>query len=137
MLRKKVMFGLVAGCVAVAGAWALSPAQASADDAHLTVTPAVYRVNGASAPPASVQLVRHHGYYGGGGWRGGYRGYGWGGGYRGYGWGGGYRGYGWGGYYRPYYARPYYGYSGGLGYGYGYGYPGYGYGGYYGGGYCW
>lgn len=107
------------------------PTQASADDAHLAVTPAIHQT-GDSSQSAQIQLVRH-------GWGGGYRG--WSGGYRGYGGWGGYRGYGYGGFYRPYY-RPYigigigprygFGYGGyGPGYGYGYGgYPAYGYGGY-------
>jgi hypothetical protein len=99
-----LMAGLVVGGV-VAGSAAT---KASADDARLNVTPAVYRSDESSPAKPSVQLA---GYYGRG-W-----------GYRGYGW----RGYG----YRPYY-RPYvYGYPAvGFGYpayGYGYGYPAYGY----------
>jgi hypothetical protein len=129
MLRNKVQWSLVAGCLAAAGAWVLNSAPASADDARLTVTPAVYRVEEGRAPGTAVQLVRHYGYYGGRGWGGGWR--------RGGGWGGGYRGYGWGGYYRPFY-RPYYNYGFYGGPGFGYGYPaygyGYGYGPYYGGG---
>ncbi len=123
MLRNKVKWGLVVGCLAVTAAWALAPTPASADDARLTVAPAIYRVTDGSAPGATVQLVRHHGFYGGRGWGGGWR-RGWGGGWGGYGW----RGYGWRGYYRPYLYRPYYGYGyyGGPGFGYGYGYPGYG-----------
>lgn len=134
MSRRKWALGLVVACVALAAMYAMAPAQASADDARLTVAPAVYRPGDSNAG-ASVQLVRHHGYYGGGrGWYGGYRGYG-------YGYGG------WGGYRRGFYGRPYVGVYAGPGYGYGYGYgaPGYGYGyaapgygyGYYGGGRCW
>ena len=125
MSRRRWALGLIVACVALAAMYAMVPAQASADDARLTVTPAVYR-SGDSNAGATVQLVRHHGYYGGGrGWYGGYRGYG-------YGYGGG-----WGGYRRGFYGRPYYGAYAAPGYGYGYGYaaPGYGYGCY--GGRCW
>jgi len=126
MLRRRVSLGLAIGCAALGAAFWVSPAPASAADARLTVTPAVYRpaVAGNSGP--AIQLV-HHGHHGGGY---GHHGYGHGG--------GGYRGYGYGyGYARPYYggyARPAYGaYYGGYG-AYG-GYGGYAnYGGYRG---CW
>jgi hypothetical protein len=124
MSTKTRIIGSAALCAGVLAAFAIAGSQASADDARLTVTPAVYRTADGDDHGATIQLVRH----------------GWGGGYRG-GWGGGYRGYrygGWGGYgYRPI-VRPYvgfgYGYPayGGYGYGYpayGYGYPAYGYGG--------
>ena len=129
MLWRIATVGLGMGCVALATACALSPGKSMADDARRGISPAVYRVNDASASGGKIQLVRHHGYNGG--YAGG-RGLGWGGGYRGY------RGYGYAGYYRPYYARPFYGayYGASPGYGYGYGSPGYGYGGY-GGGRCW
>jgi hypothetical protein len=119
MVWRKATIGLGMGCVALAAACALSPGKTMADDARHAVSPAVYRVNGASAAGAKIQLVRHHGYNGGRGW----------------GWGGGYRGYGYAGFHRPYYARPFYGayYGASPGYGYGYGSPGYGYGG----GRCW
>jgi hypothetical protein len=106
--RKKVI-GLGAGCAAVVAAFTMVQSKASADDAPLTVTPAVYRVDDTAPSGGTVQLVRHRGWYG--------RGWGWGGyrGYRGY-------GYGYRGFYRPYY-RPFYG-----AYGPGYGYPGNGYG---------
>jgi hypothetical protein len=114
-LRNKTMFGMSVASVAVMAAMVLAPAPASADDARLTVTPAVLQTGDSTSPQASIQQVR----WGRGGWGrgwGGYRGYG-----RGYGW-GGYRGWGYRGYYRPYVGvYPY-------GYGYGYGYPGYGYG---------
>jgi hypothetical protein len=124
MLTRRATMGMVVAGVALIAALAFDSAQASADDARLTVTPAVYRT-GNSSQSAQVQLVRH-------GWGGGYHG-GWHGGYSGW---GGYRGYGYGGSYRPYY-RPYvgigigpvYSYGPGYGYGYGYGgYPAYGYG---------
>jgi len=134
MSGKKLLFCSAAGIAAMAAAWGLAPAQASADDARLKVSPAVYRIDEGGSRGASVQLARYRGYHGGWGWRGAYR-PGWGGGW------GGYRGYGWRGYYRPYYARPYYygGFYGGPGFGYGYpayayGYPGYGGGGFYGAG---
>lgn len=131
MFTPRAKLGMAVAGVAFIAALTLGSTQASADDARLTVTPAVYRT-GDSAQSPQIQLVRHGGYGGHyGGWHGGYGG-----------WRGGYRGYGYGGFYRPYY-RPYigigigpaYGY-GGYGYGYG-GYPAYGYG--YRGGYggCW
>jgi hypothetical protein len=104
--------GLVAGCAAMAATWGGVPSRASADDAPLTVTPAVLRVDEASPSGATTELVRYRGWYGPG----------WGG--RGY-----YRGYGYRGFYRPYYRpfyRPFYGAY--YGPGYGYAYPGYGYG---------
>jgi len=117
MFTKRIV-GSTLACVGALTALSCAGSRASADDARLTVTPAVYRTAG-DDNGATIQLVRH-------GWGGGYRG-GWGGGYRGY----GYGNRGWGGYgYRPI-VRPYFGY--GYGYpAYGYGYPAYGY---YGGGY--
>ena len=123
MLTKKTIIGSAIACAGVLAAFTFAGAQASADDARLAVTPAVYRVAEGDDHGATVQLVRHG--WGGGhrGWGGGYRG-GWGGGHRGYGYGGGWGGYG----YRPLY-RPNYGYGyPGVGYGVGYGYPAYGYG---------
>ena len=131
MSTKKRIIGSAIACAGVLAAFTFYGSQASADDARLTVRPAVYRPADGNDQGATIQLVRHG--WGGGhrGWGGGYRG-GWGGGYRGYGYGGGYRGYG----YRPFYPQNYgygypaVGYGGGYGYpGYGYGYPGYGYGG--------
>lgn len=123
MFTNKRIIGATIVCAGVLAAFTFAGSRASADDAQLSVTPAVYRSADGDDHGATIQLVRH-GW--GGGWHGGYRGYGY----------GGYRGFG--GYaYRPYY-RPYYGGFGyglgyglgaGLGYGaYGYGYPGYGYG---------
>ena len=104
MFRNKSLIGLAVAGAALAAAFVVPSAQASADDARLTVTPAVYRVNDSNAPGPSIQPVRY-GYYRGG-------------------WGPRWGGYG---YYRPY-ARPYvyggYGYAGPA---YGYGYPAYGY----------
>jgi hypothetical protein len=120
MFSHKRIIGATIAYAGVLAAFTLAGSRASADDARLTVTPAVQRTVDGDDHGATIQLVRH-------GWGGGYRGYGWGGGYRGYGWGGGYRG--WGGYgYRPFY-RSYYGIGYGYpAYGYGYGYPAYGYG---------
>jgi hypothetical protein len=123
MFAKRALMGLAAGCAALGAAFGLAPAPAEADEARMTVTPAVYRVNEAGGSGATIELVRHHGYHGGG------RGWGWGGGYRGY-------GYRYGGHYRPYAVRPFYGVYYGVGPGYGYGAPGYGYG-VYGGGRSW
>jgi hypothetical protein len=115
MSWKNKAIGLGAGCAALMAAFTLVPSKASADEAPLTVTPAVYRVGDTGASGGTIQLVGHRGWYGrGGGW-------GWGG-YRGY-----YRGYGYRGFYRPYY-RPFYGANYGPGFGYGSAYPGYGYG---------
>src|SRR5262249_14292127 len=111
MSRRNKAIGLGAGCAALLATFTLLASKASADDARLTVTPAVYRVDDSTPSGASIQLVRHRGWYG--------PGWGWGG-YRGY-----YRGYGYHGFYRPYY-RPLYGAY--YGPGYGYAYPGYGYG---------
>jgi hypothetical protein len=129
MLTRRATIGMAIAGAALVAAFTTASQRASADDARLTVTPAVYQT-GDSTQSAQIQLVRH-------GWGGGYRG--WGGGYRG-GW-GGYGGYGYGGgFYRPYY-RPYIGI--GIGPRYGFGYGGYGYGGYpaygygYRGGYGW
>jgi hypothetical protein len=112
MLTKKRILGSAVACAGVLAAFTFAASPVSADEARLTVTPAVYRAADGDDHGATIQLVRH----------------GWGGGYRGYGY-GGYRGYGWGGYgYRPR-VRPYYGYGyPGIGYGVGYGYPAYGYG---------
>jgi hypothetical protein len=121
MLTRRAKIGMAVAGAAFIAALTTACTQASADDARLTVTPAVYQT-GDSSQSAQIQLVRH-------GWGGGYRG--WGGGYRGYGGWGGYRGYGYGGFYRPYY-RPFIGIGIGPRYGYGFGYggygPGYGYG---------
>jgi len=115
MITKKWIISSVLACAGVLAAFTFAGAKASADDARLRLTPAVYRSADGDGQGATIQLVRH----------------GWGGGYHGYGYGGGYRG--WGGYgYRPYYRPSYgYGYPGfgyGVGYGVGYGLSGYGYG---------
>jgi hypothetical protein len=129
MLRRRVSLGMAIGCAALGAAFCVGSASASADDARLTVTPAVYHPAVAGNAGPSIHLV-HNGHHGGG--YGHHHGYGYGG--------GGYRGYGYGygsGYARPYYggyAPPVYGaYYGGYG---GYGaYGGYAnYGGYRG---CW
>jgi hypothetical protein len=117
MLRTRATIGFAVASLAIFAASAMAPAPASADDARLTVAPAVYQTDDSGSAPFAIELVRHGGYYGGG--------WGWGGGYRGYGWGGP-----WGGVYRPYYRPRFYGAYGGFGYpayGYGYGYPAYGY----------
>jgi hypothetical protein len=124
MFTNKRVIGAAVVCTGVLAAFTFAASRASADDAALTVKPAVLQSAEGDSQGATIQLAR---YGHGGGWGGGYRG-GWGGGYRGY----GYRGFG--GYgYRPYYGGfGYglgYGLGAGLGYGaYGYGYPGYGYG---------
>src|SRR5579872_2264336 len=139
MLRKRRAIGLAIACAAATAVSTVSFSRgtASADDAPLNVSPAIYRVADGDKTGPTVELVRH-GFHGGHwGWGGGYRGFGgfgWGGygGWRG-GWGGygGWRG-GWGGYgfnrpfYRPFY-RPYF-YGGYPRFGYGFGYPGYGFG---------
>jgi hypothetical protein len=104
-------FAIVA--LAVSGGLAIASTQVSADDARLTATPAVYRVDDSVNSETKVRTVQ---------WNGGY--------YRPY-YGTYIRPYYYGGYNRPYYYggyyRPnYYGY-GYPAYGYGYGYPGYGY----------
>ena len=117
--RTRILGGAIAVAV-MAAAWSFGVSPAVADDARLTVTPAVLRTTDAGNSGATVQHVRWgpYGY--------GYRGY-----YRPY------RPYyygGWGGYYAPYYGGYYYappvysyGYSyPAYGYGYGYGYPVYG-----------
>jgi len=116
MLRKRAAIGLAAASLAIVVASATARDTASADDARLTVTPAIYQTDNSGSTPFATELVRYHGYG---------RGWGWGGGYRGYGWGGGYGGWG----YRPFYRPRFYGMYGGFGYpAYGYGYPAYGYG---------
>jgi len=110
MFSRNKLIGLSIAALAAGVFFVGDSTPASADDAHLAVTPAVYRSTESNPGGASVQLVRYG--YGRGGW--------------------GYRGYGWGGYgYRPYY-RPYvYGAYPAVGFGYpayGYGYPAYGYG---------
>lgn len=109
MLTRNGMLGMAIAFVVVVGTIAVASTQGRADDARLTVAPAIYRADDSGSTGAQVQTVQYYG-----------------------------RGYGYG-YYRPYrYYRPYYGgyyrpYYGGYGYsypayGYGYGYPAYGYG---------
>jgi hypothetical protein len=109
MFTQYRMFGSVVVALAVLPAFAIPSAPASADDARVTVAPAIYRVEDASVTP--VQTVQ---WYGGGYWYRPYRPYY----FRSY-----YRPYYYGGYYQPYYGSYYRPYS----YGYGYGYPAYGY----------
>lgn len=106
MLTRNGMLGMTIAFVVVVGTIVFSSSQASADDARLTVAPAIYRSDGSGTTGAQVQTVQWYG-----------RGYGYG--YRPY-----YRPY-YGGYYRPYYGGYGYAYPA---YGYGYGYPAYGYG---------
>lgn len=79
MLTRNGMFGMAIAFVAVAGTIAIASTPASADDARLTVAPAIYRADGSGNAVAQVQTVQWYG-----------------------------RGYGYG-YYRPYrpYYRPY------------------------------
>lgn len=115
--RTKILGAIFATAVVVT-AWSIGASQAAADDARLTVAPAVLRTSDAGNSGATVQHVRWGPY--GYGYRGYYRPY------RPYYYGGG-------GYYAPYYGGYYappvysYGYSYPA-YGYGYGYPAYGYG---------
>ncbi len=116
MFSRKRIIGLAIACLALGALFAAASTRASADDARLNVTPAVYRAADSSPAGSPIKLVGY-GYYGYGG--GGYPGY--------YGYGRGWYGY------RPYYRRYYYGgypgYAYGYpAYGYGYGYPAYGYG---------
>jgi hypothetical protein len=110
MRTQKKLSGAAIAAAVVLAAWGfMRPQRALADDARVTVTPAVQIVTPGSSSRADVQLVQWGRY----GWRPyGYR----------------YRGY-----YGPYYGRrvyaPYYGpYYGYPAYGYGYTYPAYGYG---------
>ncbi len=120
MVTKKRAIVCALACVGATTAFTLMGSRASADDARLTVRPAVVRTVESSDHGPTIQLVRHGygGYHGGYGYRGGY-----------------YGGYGYRPIVRPYvgigygypvynYGYPAYGYYGG-----GYGYPGYGYGG--------
>jgi len=101
MVTQHRIVGLAAVALMIVAGLTVASSRASADDAGMTVAPAVYRVDNlnSSAPVQTVQWYgRNYGPY--------------------------YRPY----YYRPYY-RPYYygGYYRPYAYGYGYGYPAYGY----------
>jgi len=115
MRLQKKLFGAAIAITAVFAALELGNSRALADDARLTVRPAIHRASDTDNSGANIQFVR------------------WG---RPYGY--GYRGY-YAPYNRGYYGRSYYGPSygypayGGYGYsypayGYGYSYPTYGYG---------
>jgi hypothetical protein len=117
MLTQHRMFGWAMVALAMVAGLTIASSRASADDARMTVAPAIYRVDDAHRG-TPVQTVQ---WYGGGYYRPYYRPY-----YRSY-YRPYYRSYYYGGYAQPYYSGYGYGYPA---YGYTYGYPAYGYYGY-------